>query len=190
MFNETANHEKGLRENVLIIGAGDVGEMLLRELNKNGLDNYNVVGFIDDDDAKQGRSLHGVKILGACEDIPELAEMLRIDEVLITVNQFSSEEMKAIVDYCKRANVRHRIVPAVCDLLSGDVHLSRFRKVEISDLFGREPIELNLSAIPQPARERRPVLRRPGRRAHWAARPQRRPRARRDRGQRNRDPER
>jgi len=147
LFNETANHEKRLRENVLIIGAGDVGEMLLRELNKNGRDNYNVVGFIDDDDAKHGRSLHGIKILGACEDIPELAEMLRVDEVLITVNQVSSQEMKAIVDYCKQAGVRHRIVPAVCDLLSGDVHLSRFRKVEISDLFGREPIELNLSAI-------------------------------------------
>ncbi len=147
MFNETVNYEKKIRENVLIIGAGDVGEMLLRDLNKTGRDNYNVVGFIDDDDAKHGRSLHGIKILGACEDIPELAQMLRIDEVLITVNQFSSDEIKAIVDYCKRASVRHRIVPAVCDLLSGDVHLSRFRKVEISDLFGREPIELNLSAI-------------------------------------------
>ncbi|MCH7755331.1 polysaccharide biosynthesis protein [candidate division KSB1 bacterium] len=147
LFNESVSYEKKLRDNVLIIGAGDVGEMLLRELNKNGRDNYNVVGFIDDDDAKHGRTLHGIKILGACEDIPELAQMLRIDEVLITVNQFSSQEMKAIVDYCKRASVRHRIVPAVCDLISGDVHLSRFRKVEISDLFGREPIELNLSAI-------------------------------------------
>ncbi len=147
MFNENMNIEKKLRQNVLIIGAGDVGEMLLRELDKNGRDKYSVIGFIDDDEDKHGRTIHGVKVLGACENIPEIAPLLRIDEVLITVNQFSSAQMKSILNYCKQASVRHRMVPAVSDLLSGAVHLSKFRNVEISDLFGRQPVELDLSAI-------------------------------------------
>ncbi|NIT59121.1 MAG: hypothetical protein GWN00_23730, partial [Aliifodinibius sp.] len=129
MFDETYRVEKILRQNVLIIGAGDVGEMLLRELDKNGRNKYNVIGFIDDDEDKHGRTIHGVKVLGSCEDIPEIAPLLRIDDVLITGNQFSSEEMKAILSYCSQAGVRHRMVPAVSDLLSGAVHLSRFRKV-------------------------------------------------------------
>lgn len=147
IFNENMNLEKKLRRNVLIIGAGDVGEMLLRELGKYGRNEYEVIGFIDDNEDTHGRTIHGVKVLGACEDIPEIVRLLRIDEALITVNQFSSEEIKAIVKYCKEADIRHRIVPAVSDLLSGTVHLSRSRKVEISDLFGRQPVELDLSAI-------------------------------------------
>lgn len=147
IFNESIRVAKKVRENVLIIGAGDVGEMLLRELDKNGHQDYQVVGFVDDDEAKHGRTIHGVKVLGACDEIPELVPMLRIDEVLITINQFSSDEMKAILSHCIEADVRHRIVPAVSDLLSGAIHLSKFRKVEISDLFGRQPVELDLSAI-------------------------------------------
>lgn len=147
IFNESVNLEKKLRRNVLIIGAGDVGEMLLRELGKNGRNEYEVTGFIDDNEDTHGRTIHGVKVLGSCEDIPEIVQLLRIDEALITVNQFSSDEIKAIVKYCKEANIRHRIVPAVSDLLSGTVHLSKSRNVEISDLFGRQPVELNLSAI-------------------------------------------
>jgi len=144
LFNENMNFDNKIRKNVLIIGAGDVGESLLRLLDRN---KYNVLGFIDDDDNKHGRTIHGVKVLGNCQDILDLAPIFRIEEVLITVADLSSDEMKLILRYCKQSEVRYKIVPAVSDLLSGSVHLSKLREVEISDLFGRQPIELDLSAI-------------------------------------------
>jgi FlaA1/EpsC-like NDP-sugar epimerase/lipopolysaccharide/colanic/teichoic acid biosynthesis glycosyltransferase len=146
-FNENVNVEQKPRKNVLIIGAGDVGELLLRMLGTNGRHKFTVVGFIDDDEAKHGKTIHGIKVLGGCENIPELSTIFRIDEVLIAVAQLSAEAMKSIIRYCKAAGVRHRIVSAVNDLLNGSVHLSKFRKVEITDLFGRQPVELDLSAI-------------------------------------------
>jgi FlaA1/EpsC-like NDP-sugar epimerase len=147
VVNEKLTMTDALRKNVLIIGAGDVGEMLLRELQKKFMNQYHVVGFLDDDETKQGRTIHGVKVLGKCENILGLAPPLRVDEALITIAKLSSDEIKSIVKYCKDANVRHRLVPAVSDLLSGTLHLSKFRQVEVSDLFGREPVELDLSAI-------------------------------------------
>jgi len=139
--------ENKVRNNVLIIGTGDVGEMLLKMLDINGRDRYNIVGFIDNDPLMQGRMVHGFKVFGATHNIPELAPMLRIDEVLIAEPKLSADKMKQIIKYCKQANLRHRIVPAVNDILSGSVHLSQFRDVEISDLFGRQTVELDLSAI-------------------------------------------
>jgi len=147
LFNENVSLGNKIRKNVLIIDAGDVGEMLLRMLGVNGKNKYTVVGFIDDNNHKHGMTIHGVKVLGSCEDIPELVPLFRIDEVLIATVQLSSEEMRRILRYCKQAEVRHRIVPAVNDVLSGSVRLSKFRKVDISDLFGRQPVELDLSAI-------------------------------------------
>jgi len=147
LFNESVNTDIKVRKNVLIIGAGDVGEMLLRELEKNARNKYNVIGFVDDDDALHGRTIHGIKVLGSCSDMVEIVKLFRVDEALITVAQFSSGQMKAILAFCKQADVRHRIVPAVSDVLSGTLHLSKFRDVEISDLFGREQVKLDLSAI-------------------------------------------
>jgi FlaA1/EpsC-like NDP-sugar epimerase len=147
LLSENSKPEHKFRKNILIIGAGDVGDMALRMLEFDSQDNYHVVGFIDDDYAIQCKTIHGLKVLGSYEDLPELVSIFRVDEVLIAVPKISSEEMKIILKYCKESNVRHRIVPAVNDLLSGSVHLAKFRKVEIADLFGREQVKLNLTAI-------------------------------------------
>jgi FlaA1/EpsC-like NDP-sugar epimerase/lipopolysaccharide/colanic/teichoic acid biosynthesis glycosyltransferase len=147
LLSENSGPEQKFRQNVLIIGAGDVGDMALRMLQFDCQHTYHVIGFIDNDCAIQGKTIHGLKVLGTYEDIPELVSIFRVDEVLIAVPEISSEEMKTILKYCKESNVRHRIVPAVNDLLSGSVHLSKFRKVEIADLFGRQPVKLDLTAI-------------------------------------------
>lgn len=147
LFSENANMARKARENILIIGTGEVGEMVLRMLEINGHDDYKVVGFIDNDPSMAGMMIHGVKVIGEYEDIPELASVLKVDEVLIAVPELSAEDMRAILKSCKEAGVRHRIVPAVKDLLNGSVHLSKFRNVEISDLFGRQPVKLDISAI-------------------------------------------
>ncbi len=147
LFHEKMNATDKLERNVLIMGAGDVGELLLSMLVKDGREEYNVVGFVDDNRDKLHSTIHGVKVIGTSEAIPRLTAMFRVDEVLITIAELSSDEMKRILNYCREANVRSRIVPAVSDLLSGDVHLSGFRRVEVADLFGRQPVELDLSAI-------------------------------------------
>ena len=145
MLNESVDDENAIRTTALIIGAGDLGEMVLRMMDRRG--QYHVVGIIDDDRTKIGRTIRGVKVVGQVSDIPQLVPIFRVDEVLIAIEKLSSEEMKNIVSACKQVGVKHRIVPAVNDVLSGSVHLSRFREVEISDLFGRDPVSLDLTAI-------------------------------------------
>ena len=134
-------------ENVLIIGAGNVGEMLLRELERTHGNKYNVIGFIDDNKEKHGMTVHGIKVLGGRQNIPEVANLFHVDEILIAISNISPYEIKSIIRYCRNANVRHRIVPAVSDILDGRMLLSKSREIEISDLFGRKPIKLNISAI-------------------------------------------
>ncbi len=132
--------------NLLIVGAGDVGEMLARDLIKNG-QQYRVVGFIDDDPTKVNTTIHGIKVLGRREDIPNVARMVRADEILIAISQISPHDMRSILSHCEKAKIKHRIVPAVSDLVSGRIHLSKVREVDVSDLLGRQPLCLDLAAI-------------------------------------------
>jgi FlaA1/EpsC-like NDP-sugar epimerase/lipopolysaccharide/colanic/teichoic acid biosynthesis glycosyltransferase len=132
--------------NLLIVGAGDVGEMLVREFSKNG-QQYRVVGFIDDDPDKIGSTIHGIKVYGQREDIPNVTRMLHVDEILISVSQIEPHEMRSILSYCEKAKIKHRVVPAVSDLVSGKIHLSKIREVDVSDLLGRQPLRLDLTAI-------------------------------------------
>ena len=148
-FEETFRVPPRNLTRVLILGTGEVGMMALKMLDINGRDKYHVVGFVTDEKRMHGRNVQGYKVLGDTEDIKELADMFRVDELLIAEPEMSAEEMRKIIRYCREANLRHRIVPAVQDLLSGSVHLSKFREVDISDLFGRKPVELDLTAIKQ-----------------------------------------
>jgi len=136
-----------IRKNVLIVGAGNVGEMLFRELKRDDKYKFHVVGFVDDDDKKIGKTIHGVKVLGNRKSIPDLIAPFNVDEVFLAIPNISSDEIRNIIRYCEQANVKYRIVPAVIDLLSGHIYLSKIRNVEISDLFGRKPIKLDFSAI-------------------------------------------
>lgn len=147
LINESSSLDNKLKKNILIFGAGDVGEMLLRELNRSSRDRYNVVGFIDDDKEKHGLTLHGIPVLGGRGLIPQMVELFRIDEVFIALAIVPANDIKSIINYCKKANVRHKIVPAVSNSLNGDIYLSKLRNVEITDLFGREPVNLDISAI-------------------------------------------
>ncbi len=132
--------------NILIVGAGDVGEMAVRDLAKNG-HLYKIVGFIDDDPKKQGLHIHGYRVLGNRAEIPDLVQTLRVDEVLIAVSKISSTEMRSILNYCDKAQVKYRMIPAVSDLVSGKIQLAKIRNVDISDLLGRDTIHLDLTAI-------------------------------------------
>ncbi|MFQ5707998.1 MAG: polysaccharide biosynthesis protein [bacterium] len=146
-FSENLRETSVQKTKVLIIGAGDVGEMLLRQLNKTSRDRYHVIGLIDDNPKKLGLEIHGVRVLGETSELVELVRLYKIDEVVIAISKISAEKMKKITRMCEYASIKYQIVPAVNDLLSGKFHLSKMRKVEISDLFGRQPVELDISGI-------------------------------------------
>lgn len=145
LTNGTAKN--GTSKNLLIVGAGDTGESLVREILKNSDLGYQPVGFIDDDHKKKGRSIHGLKILGRCYDLPQIVKLKNVDEVIVAISRVTSGEMNRIVGFCEKAGVKYRIVPSVSDLISGKVYISKIREVEVSDLLGRESLKLDLSAI-------------------------------------------
>jgi FlaA1/EpsC-like NDP-sugar epimerase len=133
--------------NVLIVGAGDTGESLVREILNNPNLEYEVVGFIDDDPRKRGMSIHGLKIHGRCYDIPQIVQLKSVDEIMVAISKASSGEMDRIVSFCEKGGEKYRIVPSVSDLISGKVYISKIRNVEVSDLLGREALKLDLSAM-------------------------------------------
>jgi FlaA1/EpsC-like NDP-sugar epimerase len=103
--------------------------------------------LIEDDPKKKGMSIHGLKIMGRCYDIPQIVKLKSVDEVIVAISKVTSGEMNRIVSFCEKAGVKYRIVPSVSDLISGKVHISKVRDVEVSDLLGREALKLDLLAI-------------------------------------------
>ncbi|MCF7956288.1 MAG: polysaccharide biosynthesis protein, partial [Phycisphaerae bacterium] len=131
----------------LIIGAGDAGEGLLREMMRTKDSPYEVVGFIDDDPAKQGLSIHGVSVLGTVEQLPKICEKHNIEEIAIAMRGASPQKIRHVVQVCQGTKKRFRIVPSITDIASGKLKVSQIRDVDINDLLGRDEIELELNEI-------------------------------------------
>lgn len=132
--------------NVLIIGAGDAGSMILREIQANRGLNMHVVGLIDDDASKRNMRMHGVTVLGDRNDIPAIAARRRIDEAIIAMPTAPGKEMRGIREICERAGIPQRTLPAIYSLL-GNVDLAHLRKIDIEDLLRRDPIKTDTSAV-------------------------------------------
>ncbi|MBC7258642.1 MAG: polysaccharide biosynthesis protein [Chloroflexi bacterium] len=132
---------------ILIIGAGDAGAMIVREMHNNPDINMLPVGFVDDDERKIGNYIHGVKVYGARKDIPELARRLHVDEALIAMPTAPGKAIREIVGICESAGLRFRTLPGLFELLNGKVWLSQIRDVQLEDLLRREPTSVNLEEI-------------------------------------------
>jgi FlaA1/EpsC-like NDP-sugar epimerase len=135
------------RTRVLIVGAGDGAEMLLREMLRLHAERYEPIGLVDDDPAKHGARIHGVRILGAIPELPRLVTARKADEILIAVPTATGMQMRRIVDYAKKSGARIKTIPALAQLLDGRVHVSQLRNVNIEDLLGRDPVQLDGEAI-------------------------------------------
>ncbi len=134
-------------KNVLIVGAGDAGETILREMHHNPRLGYNPVGFVDDDRGKRKTAIHGVAVLGNTRDIGGLAKEYNVDEVIVALPSATGKAMRRIVNTCKRADVRFKTIPFIGDLIEGNVSVSQIRDVAIEDLLGREAVNLDMSSI-------------------------------------------
>ncbi len=132
---------------VLIIGAGDAGEKILREINDNYKLNYEVVGLIDDDEQKQGRTIHGVRVLGPVDRLPKILKRETIHQILIAVPSASGDRIRRIVETCQQCNLDYKILPGIGDLIDGRVSVKLLRDISYEDLLGRSPVQLNVRDI-------------------------------------------
>lgn len=139
--------DDGARRRVLIIGAGGSAEKMLREIFDNPQLHYEVVGLLDDDPAKHHRSVHGVRVLGSVDILPDLARTLPIDEVFISVPSATGPAMRRIVNICKNSGLPFKTLPAIGSILNGNVSVKILRDVNYEDLLRRPPAVLDCLGI-------------------------------------------
>lgn len=133
--------------NMLIIGAGDAGALVVRELQRNPQLNLNPTGFLDDDPAKQNQQIHGVPVIGTLNDLMKVLENQLIDEVIIAIPSAPGSVVRKVMEICRQRQVSFRTMPGIYELLGGKVSVSRLRDVEISDLLRREPTHMREEQI-------------------------------------------
>jgi FlaA1/EpsC-like NDP-sugar epimerase len=133
--------------NVLIVGAGDLGEQVLRAIKSSPQSQYLPIGFVDDDPTREGILIHGLKVLGKIKDIPKIAKENSIEEIIIAL-PYGSKEIKEAVEVGRKAKIKKiKILPSIGDLISGEIPLAKLKDIEIEDLLGREPVELDRKLI-------------------------------------------
>ncbi len=145
IINRTSMQE-GI-SNVLIIGAGNAGEMVVQELNRSPRLRKLPVAIIDDDPNKRGRVIHNVKIVGSTEEIPEIVEKYEVNEIIFSIANINKQKKKDILDICKNTNSKIRTIPGIYEIIDGKVNIKQVRDVRIEDLLGREPIEVDYKDI-------------------------------------------
>lgn len=134
-------------QNTMIIGAGAAGQALLRELRRHDSTNSIPCCMIDDDPNKWGRTIDGVPVVGGRETINETVRKYQIDQILIAIPTLSMQERGRLLTLCSKTGCMLKSLPALYQLANGEVTLNKLKPVEVEDLLGREPIQVNLSEI-------------------------------------------
>ena len=135
------------KTNTMIVGAGEAGNTLLKELQNSKFVEQNVCCLVDDDPGKIGKYLRGVLVAGNRKDICRLAEEYRIDEIMIAIPSASHAEIQELLDICSQTSCKLKVLPGIYQLVNGEVSVSKLRNVEIEDLLGREPIDTQVESI-------------------------------------------
>lgn len=138
----------------LLIGAGQAGLLVAKEIASRQTLGIKPVGFIDDDPSKVGTVVHGVRVLGPTSRIPELARSLGATQALISIANADGRAIRRIAELCRGAKLTTKIIPGIYEIVGGQVNLSRIRNVAIQDLLGREPVVLEEESIEQTLRDR------------------------------------
>jgi FlaA1/EpsC-like NDP-sugar epimerase len=138
--------DEGVRR-VLVIGAGKSAETLLREINRMEVERYRVVGLLDDDESKVGAYLHGIPVLGSTDEIRQVCQERKVDEILIAMPSSSQKQLRRIIELCQGTQLHFQSLPSMDALIDGRVTVSQVRQVKIEDLLGREAVELDRQAV-------------------------------------------
>jgi FlaA1/EpsC-like NDP-sugar epimerase len=142
---------------VLLVGAGDAGALIVREMQKNSA-NLLPVCFVDDDPAKQKQEIHGVRVVGMLKDLTRVVDVYHIDEVIIAIPSASGRLVRVVADSCRLKGVPFRTIPGLHELIGGKVSVNRLREVDITDLLRREPIRIDDELVGQSLSERRVLI--------------------------------
>ncbi len=145
MRHKAQNRKNGTR--VMIIGAGDAGNTVIKEIVNSSYSTMTIKCIIDDDEHKWGRFIQGIKIVGGRDRIVEYAALYGIDEIFIAIPSANRATMKALVEICKETSCKLRTLPGIYQLVNGEVNVSKLRDVDVEDLLGRDPIKVDLDSI-------------------------------------------
>jgi FlaA1/EpsC-like NDP-sugar epimerase len=131
----------------MVVGAGEAANVIIKEIVNSNFSTMVIRCIIDDDEGKWGRFIQGLKVAGGRDKIIECADTYDIDEIIVAMPSISRTELTEILDICKETNCKLRTLPGMYQLVSGEVSVSALRDVEIEDLLGREPVEVDLDSI-------------------------------------------
>lgn len=146
IFN-SINNNKDEMENILIIGAGVGGALVLNEIKNNIQLNKKVVGFIDDDNQKIGRFIRGIKVLGNRDDISRIVLEKNVSEIIIAISRVEDSNLKEIIQRCKETGLPVKIIPSVSELIDNKFSINSIRDVKVEDLLGRTVVQLEREGI-------------------------------------------
>ena len=130
-------------DKVLIVGAGDAGATLVREIEQYHSGNRQTIGFVDDDKSKIGRKMFGVKVLGSRIEIPRIVSEHGVKEIIIAMPSVKGNEIREIISICKKTGTKVTILPSIYEIIEGTASVSQLRDVQIEDLLGRDPVKLD-----------------------------------------------
>ena len=146
-LNSGRQKQKTAVHRVMVIGAGDAGSVLVREMTSCTYLQKKVCCIIDDDPMKVGSYFRGIEIVGSRKDIPEMVRKFDINEIIVAMPSISAQERREILQICQATGCEIKLLPGMYQLVNGEVNVSRLRNVEIEDLLGREPIRVDLTSI-------------------------------------------
>jgi len=146
-YEEFRTTQAGRLKRLLIVGAGNAGESLLRDIHRMSVAQYDVIGFIDDDPAKHDISIHGISVIGTVGQLPQICKDRNIDEIAIAMPSASHQQLRRVIQVCQGTKIRFRTVPSLTDIASGKYRVSQIRDVDINDLLGREAVQLDQQLI-------------------------------------------
>lgn len=135
------------KKQVLIVGAGDAGAMMVREIEQNDDAVLKIAGFIDDDPRKQGSKLSGFNVLGTTEDIVDICQKRSVDEIIIAMPSVSGDVVRRIAESCRQTGCEVKIMPSLFEITDGHVNVRTLRDINIEDLLRRDPIHLDFAKI-------------------------------------------
>lgn len=139
--------EKTQQTRIMLVGAGDAGASLIREIKEHSSQNQKIIVAVDDNKGKVGQRISGIKIAGTRDDIPDLVDRYGIDEIIIAIPTATKKQISEITEICHNTKCRLKILPGLIDLVEGKVSVSALRDVEIEDLLGRNPVIVDLNEI-------------------------------------------
>ena len=143
LAEQSAAPRNGKMRKVLIIGAGDAGALVVRELQKTSQLNLLPIGFLDDDPAKQKHEINGIPVIGRIADLSGVLDNHPVDEVIIAIPSAAGNVLRLVTDVCRLKGIPSRTMPGIYELIGGKVSVSRLREVEITDLLRREPAKID-----------------------------------------------